>query len=60
VGQRHDEHRAGGQREWDIAAFAAVNTGVAPVIATITVTPHAIGCDGVAQSFTITVNPTPR
>jgi len=43
----------------DIAAFAAVNTGVAPVIATITVTPHAIGCDGVAQSFTITVNPTP-
>ena len=30
-----------------------------PVVATITVTPQAIGCDGVAESFTITVNPTP-
>src|SRR5262249_59902548 len=37
----------------DIAAFAAVNTGPTPVVATITVTPHAIGCDGLAQSFTI-------
>src|SRR5258707_9689148 len=43
----------------DIAAFTAVNVTGAPVVAAITVRPQAIGCDGVAQSFTITVNPTP-
>ncbi|MBK7626736.1 MAG: hypothetical protein IPJ16_05975 [Bacteroidales bacterium] len=46
----------------DIAAFTAVNAGTAPVVATITVTPHfanaSVTCDGPAQTFTITVNPT--
>jgi hypothetical protein len=46
----------------DIAAFTAINAGTAPVIATITVTPHfdngSVTCDGPAQTFTITVNPT--
>jgi hypothetical protein len=46
----------------DIAAFTATNSTLAPVIATITVTPHftndLVTCDGPAKSFTITVNPT--
>jgi hypothetical protein len=45
----------------DIAAFTAVNTGLFPVVATITVTPHfdnAGNCNGPAKTFTITVNPT--
>ncbi|MBK7214008.1 MAG: PKD domain-containing protein [Bacteroidales bacterium] len=46
----------------DIASFAGVNTGTAPVVATITVTPTfangGVNCIGPAQSFTITVNPT--
>jgi hypothetical protein len=46
----------------DIAAFTAINAGTAPVIATITVIPHfangSVTCDGPAQTFTITVNPT--
>ncbi|MFM6174244.1 MAG: beta strand repeat-containing protein, partial [Sphaerospermopsis kisseleviana] len=45
----------------NIASFATVNTGTAPVTATITVTPSytygSVSCDGPAQSFTITVNP---
>jgi hypothetical protein len=45
----------------NIAAFTAVNLGSAPVIATITVTPHftnaGVTCDGPVQTFTITVNP---
>ncbi|MBK7175247.1 MAG: PKD domain-containing protein [Bacteroidales bacterium] len=45
----------------DIAAFTAINTGTAPVIATITVTPTfsngSVDCIGTAQTFTITVNP---
>ena len=45
--------------EGDIAAFTAINEGVAPVVATITVTPAANGCVGEPISFTITVNPTP-
>ncbi len=48
----------------DIPAFTAVNTGDAPVIATITVTPHfsfgGITCDGPSKTFTITVDPTPQ
>mgnify|MGYP003775021531 CR=1 FL=1 len=49
----------------NISAFNAVNNGTATVTATITVTPHytnASGgatCDGPAQTFTITVHPTP-
>ncbi len=42
----------------DILAFAAINTGTAPVIATITVTPQFENCTGPAETFTITVNPT--
>ena len=45
-----------------IPSFAAVNAGTAPVVATITVTPHfSYGgktCDGPTEQFTITVNPT--
>lgn len=43
----------------DIPSFTAVNTTNAPVTATITVTPSADGCTGIAQSFIIVVNPTP-
>jgi len=43
----------------DIPSFTAINTTNAPATATITVTPSANGCTGVAQSFIITVNPTP-
>lgn len=43
----------------DIPSFTAVNTTNVPVTATITVTPSVFGCTGVAQSFTITVKPTP-
>ncbi len=46
----------------DIASFNAVNTGTTPIVATITVTPHfdngSVTCNGPAQTFTITVNPT--
>ena len=48
----------------NIASFAAANLTTAPVTATITVTPHfangSLTCDGPAQTFTITVNPTAR
>ncbi|MBK9392298.1 MAG: hypothetical protein IPN68_19710 [Bacteroidetes bacterium] len=46
----------------DMPGFTASNTGTAPVVATITVTPHyansTLTCDGTAQTYTITVNPT--
>ncbi|MBP6022112.1 beta strand repeat-containing protein [Ferruginibacter sp.] len=46
----------------NIATFNGVNTGTAPVTATITVTPTftngAVTCTGTSQTFTITVNPT--
>ena len=46
----------------NLASFTAVNSGLAPVTATITVTPVIINgassCEGPAKSFTITVNPT--
>ena len=38
-------------------AFNAFNGGVAPVTATITVTPSVNGCLGVPVTYTITVNP---
>ena len=45
----------------DIASFTATNSGTAPVVATIVVTPHfengTVTCDGPAKTFTITVNP---
>ena len=45
----------------NIVAFSGVNAGTIPVVATITVTPQTAGpaCIGIAQTFTITVNPTP-
>ena len=43
----------------DIAAFNAINNSSAPIVATITLTPTANGCQGTSESFTITVNPTP-
>jgi hypothetical protein len=46
----------------NIANFNGINTGTAPVTATITVTPTftngAVSCVGTASTFTITVNPT--
>jgi hypothetical protein len=41
----------------NIPSFTATNAGVAPVVATITVTPSANGCVGTPLTFTITVNP---
>ncbi len=47
----------------NIPSFTAINTGVSPVTAIITVTPvytnAGITCTGTSQSFTIVVNPTP-
>ncbi len=47
----------------NIPAFTATNATVAPVIATITVTPKTtsggVTCTGTPVTFTITVNPTP-
>ncbi|PID91257.1 MAG: hypothetical protein CSA96_09305, partial [Bacteroidetes bacterium] len=46
----------------ELPAFVAVNSGTAPLIATITVTPHfefaAKACDGPAKTFRFIVNPT--
>jgi parallel beta-helix repeat protein len=44
----------------DILSFNAINTSSVPVVATVTVTPWANDCEGIPQSFTITVNPTPN
>ena len=44
-----------------LPSFTAVNTDTQPITATITVTPlftDDIDCDGIQQTFTITVNPT--
>lgn len=43
----------------DIAAFNATNGGTSQVVATISVTPSANGCQGLSDTYTITVNPTP-
>jgi gliding motility-associated-like protein len=47
----------------NIASFNAVNNGNNPIIAQVNVTPafalNGVSCSGTAQSFTITVNPTP-
>ena len=46
----------------DISSFTATNSGTAPVVATIVVTPTftngTVGCAGSTKTFTITVNPT--
>jgi gliding motility-associated-like protein len=44
----------------NIPSFTTTNTGLTPVIATITVTPKANGCFGTPTTFIITVNPTPK
>ena len=45
----------------DISSFNAINPGISPVVATISVTPHfkygTVTCDGPVQNFTVTVNP---
>lgn len=43
----------------DIAPFTAVNTGGADATATVLVVASANGCSSAAQSFTITVKPSP-
>src|SRR6185369_915838 len=42
----------------NIAAYTAINAGITPVTATVTVTPTANGCVGTPSTFTVTVNPT--
>jgi hypothetical protein len=48
----------------NIASFTTVNTGTAPVTATIAVTPYysndGVTCEGGSKIFTITVNPGPQ
>jgi hypothetical protein len=48
----------------NIATFNAINTGTAPITATITVTPtftnDGVSCVGTVATFTITVNPTAK
>lgn len=43
----------------NIASFVTANNTGAPIIANITVTPDANGCNGPQGNFTITVNPLP-
>jgi uncharacterized repeat protein (TIGR01451 family) len=43
----------------NIAAFTTTNTGTTDLVATITVTPVANGCNGTPMTFTITVKPKP-
>ena len=49
----------GGNGTGDIPSFTATNTTNAPITATIEVIPTANECEGISQTFTITVNPTP-
>jgi gliding motility-associated-like protein len=44
----------------NIYAFTAINNGIVPVIATVTITPTNNGCSGLPVDFTYTVNPTPN
>ena len=48
-----------GSGNGDIPSFTAINTGITPVTANITVVPSATGCVGNPVSFSITVKPTP-
>jgi gliding motility-associated-like protein len=43
----------------NIASFTGINTGNNSIIATIVATPTANGCEGLPQTFSITVNPIP-
>ncbi|MBJ6116940.1 T9SS type A sorting domain-containing protein [Pontibacter sp. BT310] len=44
----------------NIPTYTATNTGSNPVTTTVTVNATANGCSATQQSFTITVNPTPK
>jgi gliding motility-associated-like protein len=43
----------------NIASFSASNNTSAAIVATVTVTPYANGCDGTPKTFTFTINPKP-
>ena len=43
-----------------VPSFTAINTGLTPIIATVTVTPSANRCMGLSKTFKITVNPRPN
>ncbi len=43
----------------DIPAFTAENTTNSAITATITITPSSNGCDGIPETYIITVNPIP-
>jgi len=47
----------------DISSFTATSSAVAPIVANITVTPvyenNGVSCTGTAETFSITVNPSP-
>ena len=47
----------------DIASFTATSSAVAPIVGNITVTPvyenNGVSCTGTAETFSITVNPSP-
>ena len=42
-----------------VPSFSPINNTTSPIVATIRVTPSNGSCTGTAQTFTITVNPTP-
>ncbi|WP_346861882.1 HYR domain-containing protein [uncultured Draconibacterium sp.] len=44
----------------DISTFLAVNNDTVPVSASIVVTPRGLYCDGLPDTFNITINPTPE
>jgi hypothetical protein len=44
----------------NIPGFTATNGGSTALVATVIVTPSANGCPGVADTFIVTVNPTPN
>ncbi|MCH2228860.1 MAG: gliding motility-associated C-terminal domain-containing protein [Crocinitomicaceae bacterium] len=43
----------------DIGIFNGTNNNASPIAGTIEVTPSANGCDGLTETFVISVNPTP-
>jgi gliding motility-associated-like protein len=43
----------------NISSFTGINNGTTPTIATLSAIPSANGCDGLAQTFSVTVNPNP-
>jgi len=43
----------------NIGSFTGLNTTPNPIVATITVTPITVNCQGPDSTFTITINPTP-